>query len=494
MDAPEVDWDSIAVPRARQRSPRHVRLVDDAAMAPLALAERNPEANRGLAVAKVSQVWRIALPAPQKRYRDQHVLAAARMRDGKANKYRLRQVELHISQINNALSDMRRAGKLLHNGTTVAKFSKRGKLIVDGLLRGRRRALSYSAAVAIAYSDLDRRNDVARSYKISPKTVSRLRCVVAHASWLSDSAFLDGCAASFAQNGLSIFVASLSCDATKEKLLVPMHSGLVLSTWRSSWNVLVSSQRFAWSFKRSADNNAENKWFQIEFMRANTPIISDNAECIYDGLYGVLAQQPWRRAEEAGFHNADLRIALWDLDGRLANGRMVSVRRSSLLPGTMVDLRHCGNHAANLVEACVAPSVSVTVLGVLYTSAIFFRMGGNFLRLIHATFHTVRKNMLLGLRNPVDFAPPPPGPAIAKLAAEGIRDNAIHNYKSFSGTTAVDEAWPSDDGNQSSSNKSAHKSRPRHQAYISAWDRFVSFWGYNFWRDGKTRPSRRRHA
>ena len=97
---------------------------------------------------------------------------------------------------------------------------------------------------------------------------------------------------------------------------------------------------------------------------------------------------------------------------------------------------------------------------------IFLSMGGNLLRLIHSTPDSVRYSLKV-----VRTLPPPPGSLERMLAAE-LRNSAITHYKEFSD---LDEAWSSGDDDL--------PKKPRHKAYIAAWDRFDEFWNGSVYRD-----------
>jgi len=375
---------------------------------------------------------------------------------------------------------MRSTGLLLDTRLQ-ATLAKGGKLVLRGLNKASSRAISHRAACSIAFHSITRRGDLARIYRVAPVTVTRLRCVVAHITWRCDAALHAGISVVFGRQAPLVFVSGTYCDATKEKLQMSMHNSttssqklLLPSVTKSSWNVLVSSQRFAWCF----DNERQHEWYQTDFVRPNVPIASDAAECLLDGLYHLPATASFKDLEDLGMKTAQVAIAHWDLDGHPANGRMVAGRRAQLAEGVLASIRHCGNHANNLVEGCVVEAVSGALLAWLYMTSMFLSMGGNFLRLIHATPACVKKYMV----------PPQRGepPESAKLLSHEVRDYSIKNFKSLADATGLDQAWSSDDDDD---DKADHPpTRKRHFAFIGAWDRFLAFWNGDIWHDGPMGP------
>lgn len=351
--------------------------------------------------------WRIRLPAPRARSREQHILAAARMREARAA-YRAHQERTRIaSQVNTAVDYFREAGLLLDSKLRVTERRFGGLVVKGGDGRPAKR-LPPATMLAIAFSKVSGRNDVARSFKVHPATVGRIRAVVAQSMIRCESALLRGIAQRFATDRPTMFVVSLACDATKHKLSLKLQPGQQTHMGRSSWNCLVSRQRFGWTLPNVA------KWFQTELVRPNVPVVSDSGEALLDGLYELPAIGAFKVLEISGLTAANIAISHYDLDGHAANLRMVAGRRACLPDGTLVSARHCGNHANNLVEGCVIESVSPGLLSWLYSGSLFLGTGGHFLRLIHCTTDIVRRFM----------DPPAAGdpPAFAKLVAHEIQD------------------------------------------------------------------------
>ena len=72
----------------------------------------------------------------------------------------------------------------------------------------------------------------------------------------------------------------------------------------------------------------------------------------------------------------------------------------------MLSEKTCGGHKTNLIENSSADGMSDAigsrVFGVLYSTCLLFRMGGYFLRLIHAVDKAVEKHAVM------KFGKPPP--------------------------------------------------------------------------------------
>ena len=137
--------------------------------------------------------------------------------------------------------------------------------------------LPLDTAIVIAFSSLNRRNDVAKAEGITPATVSRLRFLVAHCLTSFDDLFMRRLAESFERERPLIVVTGLAADATKEKLFLPL-SGLPhnAEATRSSWNVLVSTHRFSRVQSDEELGRALDAlpWKRIDLSRPNIPIVN----------------------------------------------------------------------------------------------------------------------------------------------------------------------------------------------------------------------------
>ena len=182
--------------------------------------------------------------------------------------------------------------------------------------------------------------------------------------------------------------------------------------------------------------------------------------------------------EAAGLSAATVGAAHFDLDGHPANQKMVAARLETLPKNTLCSVRHCGNHANNLVEGCTLDAVGCGVYLFLCITTMCLSMGGNFLRLIHSTPELISKYMLPPVREP------PEESEFDSLVAQELKDYSVCNYKALVDATAMDEAWSSDDnGDDIEAEKKGKKRSQRYWAFTNAWDRFLLFWaGCNVWR------------
>ena len=80
-------------------------------------------------------------------------------------------------------------------------------------------------------------------------TAIQARAVLAHASCTSDDNFMDAMEKEVERNPSDTFVVSLAADATQETLTLNLIPFIGSSIARSTWKVLVSLQRFSWSFQ-----------------------------------------------------------------------------------------------------------------------------------------------------------------------------------------------------------------------------------------------------
>lgn len=98
------------------------------------------------------------------------------------------------------------------------------------------------------------------------------------------------------------------------------------------------------------------------------------------------------------------------------------------------------------------------------------------MRLIQSTLGCVKRRMA----KPTCDSPPP---AEAAAIAYEIRDYSIRNYKAFDLAVDRDALWSSDEEEEAVAARQKKQLKPRHQALIGAWDRFLGFWNGHVWCD-----------
>ena len=118
---------------------------------------------------------------------------------------------------------------------------------------------------------------------------------------------------------------------------------------------------------------------------------------------------------------------------------MVVIRREELIialgRAPPMSAGHCGNHIQNLIDVIVTAVCDASLSPVLASGAAFFKMGRNFLRLLHALPTWTR-----------DRTPPVAMGAcwpLAKALDEKLEDYATRSFMGFTDAQR-DEAWSSD--------------------------------------------------
>jgi len=140
--------------------------------------------------------WKIKLPPPRKRTREQHVLAACRMREAKAFKAAFRRADATVAAVNGTLEHYRKAGILL-DSTLKLSLQHGGAIHVEASV-GRRKLVAAETMLRVAFSPINTQGDLSKMFAVSTKTIARIRAVTANSGCGSDAAFMKGLASSFA--------------------------------------------------------------------------------------------------------------------------------------------------------------------------------------------------------------------------------------------------------------------------------------------------------
>ena len=277
---------------------------------------------------------------------------------------------------------------------------------------------------------------------------------------------------------MNIFVSGMAADATKETMILPLAGlGDGDEAAKSSWSVLVSIQRFSWVIKDPMDS-ATLPWRQIDFSRPIVPLIATEVVAhLFAGLYHAPQIRFFADFEKAGVEGALLSALHFDLDGHSANLPMVALRRQELLEETRklpaVSSRHCGNHAQCLIDNCVIDSSDSSIHTWFTCGSAFFRMGGDFLRLIHVVFPYVDRSF----ETPVLGAPP----FEASRLTQEIRSYSLANFKTYQ--AAEEDPWSDDEvGDEDPDDPDRkRKTRAGYQALEKAWDAFQRIFNGVVW-------------
>ena len=169
-------------------------------------------------------------------------------------------------------------------------------------------------------------------------------------------------------------------------------------------------------------------WNRVDFVRPNIAITSsESAEALYDAGFMAGQIKDYADFEIEGFKLARFKLYHFDLDGLGSNVVTASLRREVILERIgsrpCMSVFHCGNHRQGIAENATVAATSQETYELLVTGSVFFRMGGNFLRLIHSVVIVVDKFM------PAQILEEPP--AAAKLTPDELLNFAVKNHKYF---------------------------------------------------------------
>ena len=335
--------------------------------------------------------WRVAIPAPKRRTQVQGVLAASRMRDHRSLKRRVTTALEFKRAVERAFDALRDVGLLNDRGRSAVRMRHNKITILTG--RTAAKHVPFQTMLAMSFSDVQRRADVARAFQLDVQTATRIRCLIANAAMSSDAQFASqlGKYLESPDSKTESFVSSLAADATSERLFLPM-LGLEESpgVGKSAWHVLVSNQRFAWA--------RGGAWHFIEMVRPNIALVStETAQALLQGLYGVPQTRQFVELELAGLKAATYPFLHFDLDGHSANANLSAFRRQAIIDSIgktpLTSCKHCGNHAQNLIDNCFIDCFATKCVAWMAVGSKLFHMGGNFLRMIHAVPGFVDKHL-----------------------------------------------------------------------------------------------------
>jgi hypothetical protein len=477
----DVDWDDGVLPDVlleEDRGDDH----DQQLVVPLPMPAH---AEQQLAVpVRPKSKWSVAIPGNvHTRTEHEKCLAASRMRDAKAAKAARQLKKFNVELIDSSFAKLREAGLLRDGGKLSAKQIVTGiPFEIDGASRPS--VLPFLAMQHIAYSKISSRNNVSLAFSVNPKTVVKVRNLVAASHLHGDEMFLRALGQQFKLKPPVAFTSSMSSDCASEVLNLPMlgMEGAPSAITRSSWHVLVSTNRFAWT----GASEDVHKWNRADFIRPNVALTgSETGEVLHDGMYLVGAIKPFADLELIGMTTARFPMMHFDVDGHGANLRCVGIRRDEIIDAGLpssnppcVSLWHCGNHRNGISESATQSAVGQDALTFLTTGAVFFKMGGNFLRLVQAVAVVFDKL----LPKPVVGEPPP----LAKELSDELRDFAVCNYKFFVFSRSNHVAAGDDD--DGIDQKLEADRRRRSWLYNRAWDDFLSFFNGFIWTADDTLP------
>jgi hypothetical protein len=404
----------------------------------------------------------LRLPHPRRRSQVEHHFVASRMREGRARKRAARLLER--AQRSEALVETTGDREQMVRLTGV-RYTPRGG--------GRGRGFSFQAMLQLACSEITSFADVGRAWKCSAGWVRCVRNAVAKAILHFQSEQLASFQASPDRPTLSHFVASLSFDETTQQLLLPLAPGLLPQQTRSKWHVLVSQATWTLGLEGGESQGSDIVERHVGFLRPPVPLLSTNAEAIYNGLYDMPAVVRYGELELLFLKEAKCAFVHFDRDAATANDRVITARSSKLPSDVFVSDRVCGNHQNNLIEGAILATHFAPLLSQMYSAALLLRNGGYFLRLIHALTeavdvgHRIRRT-------------PPPSTQLHRLFANEMMDYHIRSYKKVMlgrRRNRVDEA-SSDDGEPGEQGRARDKGL---EGLEASWKEFLDVFNGAIW-------------
>ena len=249
--------------------------------------------------------------------------------------------------------------------------------------------LDIAACVASA-------SEVARAFVIHQRSVRRIRALVAEVALSAQADTCKRLAAAMVHGAMvepqgdpdgnagarPLFcISSLAFDETAEKLSLDMvkvsDPTVAANIARSTWHVLVSRHSLSLGFQ----NNRRIVIAEVPLIRPTIPLVSTSAGAVYDGLFSATMIHPHKLVEEAAFKHVPRVVWHTDRDGAFANDKCLEARRRCLPEKVLASDMACGNHRNQLIEVAVTTFLGTNHISALYRLALFFRMGGNFMRL-----------------------------------------------------------------------------------------------------------------
>ena len=378
---------------------------------------------------------------PSERTHLQHIALGNKMREAKLRKRLARTQEEQSQALVKAVASISDKGLTRAGVSLVARSavpgphgltSRRGpSLTVRVRARGvgTGRKLSLQECVRVAFSDLKKRNDVARVHECSTLWVTTLRMLVADCVLYWQQRLWESIWSYTPRLGL--FIQTLAFDETQEKLHLPIHPNLAPQLQRSSWHVLVSRSTAVLAFPGAADSDDEHgpllgRSFRMQLLRPTVPLISTSAECLFEGLFRVDGVAAFTNFEQCGYEASNISICHWDTDGHFGNLKLAAKYFASLPTNTLASHMVCMLHSGKLVETAVLGALDLRIVSAFYSLSLLFKMGGHFLRFIHVLPAVVQPPFLQ-----IRHDPPPSCSSAAGLFKTEVLNYLWANYKRF---------------------------------------------------------------
>ena len=249
---------------------------------------------------------------------------AARMRDHKHSRQFAASKLKTKTMVKDAIVALRKSGLLRDGGKTKVKQLRNNSIVVEAG-DGKPGILPFNALLQVSFSSIKGRNDVARAFKLQPRTVQRTRLLMAAAVESADESILDQ-EADLLEAGAVAFVSGLCADASIQPVALPM-IGLedLREVTKGSWHTMVSSGRYSWLASNLED------WRKIDAARSNVAMVgTETGEMIWNSLYHVEGIAAHAAFELVGLRNAKYPFLVYDVDGHYPVMRAVALRRKEV--------------------------------------------------------------------------------------------------------------------------------------------------------------------
>ena len=249
------------------------------------------------------------------------------MRDARGRQLTTKAKEELAKHIEDAIVKLRDLGLLRDSGRTRAKLTRTGVCTV-AIPSQLPLQVPWVVLLHVAYSALTRRNDVARSFGLDPRTITKFRKLVAGVAMDGDTEFLRLQGDEFDREEQAAFVSSLSADATLHTFIfdfLGITGNASRSVCMSAWHILVSIQSFSWM---GHDGGVK----RCTTYRPTVPLsATENVDTLYDSLY-VLKQIEHFGLFELKALRAFMKLFHFDIDGHGSNFGVVSRRKDAIYP------------------------------------------------------------------------------------------------------------------------------------------------------------------
>ena len=315
----------------------------------------------------------------------------------------------------------------------------------------------------IGFSPVSGRNELARQRKKDPKSITRVRMVVARAFELCWQWFLNFLAVFMTTTKPAVFAVGICYDETKERLTLPLES-LERGVAKNTLNVFVVSERYQWCFGSMATSAPGLQTFSMNLKRPPVPVVSTPAESFVEGLRDMPQVRAHAEYQMAGLVNATLGIYHVDRDGHFGGAKVAATEFHALTSHCLVSDLECGNHANNLTENSAVDCLSVgfDYVNWMYESGSFLQMGSHSARLVFSVDKLVERFYpcpILG--RPLDLD-------LAHRHAQELSALHVYNHKIFK-----------EDFNAGDTLHDAGPGSLRFLAYRKAWQDFLGI--FNYW-------------